>query len=412
MDFAELVRVFDEYGVTFVSVTQSFNTTTSMGRLTLNVLLSFAQFEREVAGERIRDKIEASKRKGMWMGGVPPVGYEIRNRQLIVNKEEIKTARHIFDRYLVLGSVRLLKRELEVSGIKSPARVSLKGQSYGSMNFSRGALYAILKNPAYIGKISHKGKIYDGLHDAIIPTEIWNKVQSKLKEQAVARTSQTTRRHMLQGLIYDPEGTVYSPTFTARHDRQYCYYVSQNRAQNRDHPNGLMSRLPAHEIESTVEKAIRREVKKFCGDSDGPMLDHIVSHQDSIPAYDLIQTCVTRIKISVNQIAIQLNAAGFPKLVKKYLGLDISGIDGEFEITVSYKTGKARSGAVVIKPETDSRDIFDIPAANLKKLVQGVVWRDEHFSGKSIVEIARREKCSDAYVGKCILQSFEFPQAA
>ena len=179
MDFSKLVQVFDEYGVTFVSITQSFNTTTSMGRLTLNVLLSFAQFEREVSGERIRDKIAASKAKGMWMGGVAPVGYTIKNRQLIKYEPEVKLAQHIFERYLNLKSVLDLKRDLELQNIKSPVRKSLKGKIYGDMNFSRGALYAILKNPAYIGKISHKGKIHEGLHEGIIPVDLWQQVQKR-----------------------------------------------------------------------------------------------------------------------------------------------------------------------------------------------------------------------------------------
>ena len=185
MDFAKLVQVFDEYGTTFVSVTQSFNTTTSMGRLTLNVLLSFAQFEREVSGERIRDKIAASKARGMWMGGVPPIGYKIEHRQLVVNPDEVKLARHIFDRYLALGNVRSLKAELDREGIKSPKRKSLTGKTYGGSSLSRGALYWVLKNPAYIGKISHKGKIHEGLHEGIIPLDTWERVQIKLKEQTV-----------------------------------------------------------------------------------------------------------------------------------------------------------------------------------------------------------------------------------
>lgn len=292
MDFAKLVQVFDEHGTTFVSVTQSFNTTTSMGRLTLNVLLSFAQFEREVSGERIRDKIAASKARGMWMGGVPPVGYKIEHRQLVVNPNEVKLARHVFNRYLALGNVRSLKAELDQEGIKSPKRKSLTGKSYGGSSFSRGALYWVLKNPAYIGKISHKGKIHEGLHEGIIPFNVWEKTQLRLKDQTVKRTTQTKRRYMLQGLVYDTDGTLYSPTFTRRHNRQYCYYISQNLSQNRNHPHGIMSRLPAHEIETLVEKTIREEINKFCKETDESVFRHILKHQDAMPIYDLVRTCV------------------------------------------------------------------------------------------------------------------------
>lgn len=411
MDFAKLVQVFDEYGTTFVSVTQSFNTTTSMGRLTLNVLLSFAQFEREVSGERIRDKIAASKTRGMWMGGVPPVGYKIEHRQLVVNKDEIKLARHIFDRYLALGNVRSLKAELDHEGIKSPKRKSLTGKAYGGFSFSRGALYWILKNPAYIGKISHKGKMHQGLHEGIIPLDIWERVQRRLEEQAVARTEQTKRRHMLQGLVYDSEGTVYSPTFTKRHDRQYCYYISRSFAQNKDHPDGIMARLPAHEIEMVIEKTVRDKIKNLCAGAEERTFKYILENHENIPAYDLVRTCVGRIIVSPDLLTIHIKPEGFRKLADKHFEIDIPGIKDTLKITVPFKVGKAKKGAIVIRPE-NTKDIFDLPPDDLKKLVQGIAWRDEYFAGKTLTEIARREKCSDAHVGKCIMHSFDLLQAA
>jgi site-specific DNA recombinase len=409
-DFSKLVEVFDEYGVTFVSVTQSFNTTTSMGRLTLNVLLSFAQFEREVAGERIRDKIAASKAKGMWQGGSPPIGYRIENRQLVTNLEDAQTARHIFDRYLALGSVRALKQELDRDSIKSPVRISLKGRTMGGVNFSRGALYAILKNPAYIGKISHKGKVHEGLHEGIIACDIWDDVQAKLKEQAVVRTERTKRRQMLQGLLYDTDGIVYSPTYTKRHGRQYCYYISQNLLQDRAHPHGVMARLPAHEIETLTDKSVRNEIGKLCGETEGPVWEHVLNHQEEIPAYDLIRKCVSRVTIDLDQITITLKPENFKKLVEKHLNVSVTECDEEFEITVPYKTGSTRRGAIVIEQKSES-DIFDLPSDKLKKLVQGILWRDEHFDGMALKDIAVRENCSQAYVGKAIFTSFEILQS-
>jgi hypothetical protein len=182
-----LVEVFDAHGVTFVSVTQSFNTTTSMGRLTLNVLLSFAQFEREVAGERIRDKIAASKKKGMWMGGTVPLGYEVKDRALVINEKEAVLVRHIFERYLALGCVRQLKTDIDASGVTSKSGNSL----------SRGTLYWLLQNPVYLGQTRHKGQIYAGQHSSIIDPDIWNGVQQKLQSQSVNLRGQKSVDHKI-----------------------------------------------------------------------------------------------------------------------------------------------------------------------------------------------------------------------
>ena len=179
-DFAKLVEVFDRRGVSFVSITQQFNTTTSMGRLTLNVLLSFAQFEREVTGERIRDKIAASKKKGMWMGGLPSLGYDVQNRKLVVNDAEALTVLHIFRRYLALKSVRALQAELDGAGIRSKRRTRPDGTDYGGQKLSRGALYLMLQNRIYRGEITHKGNAYPGEHPAIVDKPLWDDVQAVL----------------------------------------------------------------------------------------------------------------------------------------------------------------------------------------------------------------------------------------
>src|SRR6202171_12993 len=179
-DFARLVEIFDAQGVSFVSVTQQFNTTSSMGRLTLNVLLSFAQFEREVTGERIRDKIAASKKKGMWMGGNVPLGYDVKDLKLIINEPEAATVRVIFRRYAELGSVALLKAELDRLGIVSKRREGAGGRLAGGQHFSRGALYLMLQNRIYRGEITHQGTAYPGQHKAIIDPELWQTVQDKL----------------------------------------------------------------------------------------------------------------------------------------------------------------------------------------------------------------------------------------
>ena len=192
-DFAKLIDLFDEYNVSFVSVTQQFNTTTSMGRLTLNILLSFAQFEREVIGERIRDKFAASKRKGMWMGGVTPLGYVVKDRNLLIEPTEAKSVRQIFERFLMIRSVTTLVRELPKLGIVSKKRTTKSGKIIGGAPLYKASIYKILTNPIYIGKIKHKDKIYDGRHEAIISQEIWDRVQEALQESPRQKTISTHR---------------------------------------------------------------------------------------------------------------------------------------------------------------------------------------------------------------------------
>jgi site-specific DNA recombinase len=179
-DFAKLVETFDAHGVSFVSVTQSFHTTTSMGRLTLNVLLSFAQFEREVTGERIRDKIAASKKKGMWMGGVVPLGYRVEDRALHIVEEHAEIVRSLFRRYLEAGSVVRLKQRLDAEGFRLPVRIDGGGRSTGGGFLSRGHIYKILSNPIYVGLIAHKGQVHEGLHPPIVPQDLWDEVQQSL----------------------------------------------------------------------------------------------------------------------------------------------------------------------------------------------------------------------------------------
>src|SRR5207302_1854931 len=214
MDFAKIVELFDRHGVTFVAVTQQFNTTTSMGRLTLNILLSFAQFEREVIGERIRDKIAASKKKGMGMGGVPPLGYRAQDRKLVIAEGEAEIVRAIFRRYAELGSVRLLKDELEVRGIKSKSWTSTAGRRIGDKPFSRGALYLMLQNRLYRGEIVHKGQSHPGEHPPIIDPPLWDAVQERLGSNTAERNSATRTRQpsLLAGMLFDGDGNRMTPT--------------------------------------------------------------------------------------------------------------------------------------------------------------------------------------------------------
>lgn len=275
-DFARMVELFDKHEVSFVSVTQSFNTTSSMGRLTLNVLLSFAQFEREVTGERIRDKIAASKAKGMWMGGVPPLGYDIPDpgsRTLKVNKAEAETVRLIFRQYLKLGSVRSLEAWLKDEGCVSKRFISAAGNTTGGIPFNRGALYHLLRNSIYLGMIRHKGVLHPGEHPPIVDEALFNEVQRALDancrrhaEKQMARTAASTNAP-LTGRIFDAVGQPMSPTVSAgKLGKRYRYYVSTplqkgSASQLDPGPAGeLIRRIPASALENQLKPLLARLV--------------------------------------------------------------------------------------------------------------------------------------------------------
>jgi len=254
-DFARMIELFDAHGVSFVAVTQQFNTTTSMGRLTLNVLLSFVQFEREVIGERIRDKVAASKRKGIWTGGSVPLGYEVRERKLLINSAEAPIVRQIFERYLELGTVRKLMKDLSIHGIGSAIRVSKAGNRRGGKSFGRGALYHLLSNPVYVGEIRHKDERHPGQHEALISRELWERVQTQLRSKP-GRKSETREteapRSPLTGRLFDESGEPLYVQGCAKGRRRYRYYVSKAlvRGDGDSTENGW--RLSAPEIEQTV----------------------------------------------------------------------------------------------------------------------------------------------------------------
>jgi site-specific DNA recombinase len=258
-DFAKLVEVFDRRGVSFVSITQQFNTTTSMGRLTLNVLLSFAQFEREVIGERVRDKIAASKKKGMWMGGMPPLGYDVKDRKLVVNKTEARTIVDIYRRYLVLKSVRDLHDELAGAGIRSKRRVRPDGTTYGGQKIARGALYLMLQNRIYRGEITHKGKSYPGEQPAIIDQPLWDEVQAVLAQNRVERATGARTKYpsLLGGFVFDATGERLTPTYAIKKGTRYRYYVSSSLVREARGNRAGGWRLPAGDLEGLVISRLR-----------------------------------------------------------------------------------------------------------------------------------------------------------
>ena len=252
-DFARIVEVLDRAGASFVSVTQAFNTTTSMGRLTLNVLLSFAQFEREVGAERVRDKIAASKKKGMWMGGVCPIGYDVHERALIVNEPEADTVRLIFQLYLEKGSVLVLEAELRKRAIFSKRRVNRAGKQTGGKPFTRGALYVLLRNPLYVGRIRHHDQSYPGQQSAIVDDDTFTRTQRMLDCNSVRRRvglcGAGKSGALLVGRLFDEQGRRMSPSHTNKGGKRYAYYVSRCDAGEPDHP---VTRVPAGELESLV----------------------------------------------------------------------------------------------------------------------------------------------------------------
>jgi DNA invertase Pin-like site-specific DNA recombinase len=257
-DFAKIVETFDAAGASFVSVTQAFNTTSSMGRLTLNVLLSFAQFEREVTGERIRDKIAASRRKGMWMGGTIPLGYDVQDRKLVINEKEAETVRHIMRRYLELGSVRALMEDLKTAGIRTKQQSLKHGGIRGGLPFVRGPLYHLLKNRICIGEIPHHDQWYSGEHQGIVDQELFDQVQALLARNAAEhqRGDRAAHSSLLAGLIRDAQARPMSPSHANKGGRRYRYYIS-NEAVRTDGASGDRAmRLPAVETERAVIDAV------------------------------------------------------------------------------------------------------------------------------------------------------------
>ncbi|UVK57076.1 recombinase family protein [Mesorhizobium sp. AR02] len=325
-DFSKLVEIFEANDVTFVSITQSFNTTTSMGRLTLNILLSFAQFEREAIGERIRDKFAASRRKGMWMGGNVPLGYRVESRKLIIQEDEAATVRMIFDRFPSVGSATTLARTLNAEGVTSR----------GGRPIDKGYLYKLLSNRVYIGEAVHKGTSYPGEHQAIISLDLWNKVRSIIAEDPRKRAGHCRRQTpaLLRGLIFAPNGYAMTPAHTRKKGRLYRYYVTTS-VQKLGPETCSVKRLPAAEIEAVVIDQVRKMlrqpeiiVKTWAAArveddavTEGEVRDRLVEFDvlwdELFPTEQarIIQLLVERIEVDVDGISIRLRTEGMTSLV-------------------------------------------------------------------------------------------------
>src|ERR1700740_977124 len=299
-DFAKLVELFDEHGVSFVSITQSFNTTSSMGRLTLNVLLSFAQFEREVIGERVRDKIAASKRKGLWVGGPVPLGYRCIDKKLEIMPEEAEAVRAIFSLYLELGSMGALLAELDRRGIRTKVNGRREGQKRGGIRFGVGPLAHLLKNRFYIGEVHYRGEVYRGEHGPILSRDVFDAVQAKLATTAVDRQVRLRgSAALLAGRLFDDRGNRMSPTHANKKGVRYRYYVSQALLQNRQAEAGSIARGPGPEAGSLVCDAVRRQLAAM-GRTEPA---------SSLTARELIERHVARVIVTPQVLKVCLNPA-------------------------------------------------------------------------------------------------------
>ncbi|MGD0763247.1 MAG: recombinase family protein [Roseiarcus sp.] len=395
-DFAKLVELSDEHNVSFVSVTQSFNTTTSMGRLTLNVLLSFAQFEREVTGERIRDKIAASKKKGIWVGGVVPLGYEVRDKKLIVNDDEARTVRLIFERYLALGSLPALQRELRGQGIVTRKRTLSSGKMIGGVHLTNGPLAYMLRNRLYLGEINHRDQSYPGEHQPIIDSGLFDRVQARLDENLHGRSLKNERSQaLLLGKLYDDRGNRMTPSYAIKKGVRYRYYVSCVLAQGRKDEAGSVSRVAASEIETIVMDALATLV---------PVSEESVQLDRSGPATSEehpMPTAPVRIEGRPQQLSDKANVERcVDRIVVGARSIEIRFVEGAqgaarpSSITVPWRPAPFRRKRELVQPADGARPIrAEARGRLLAAIARGRSWLEEILSDQAarLELIAERE---------------------
>jgi site-specific DNA recombinase len=423
-DFVKMVEAFDAHGVSFVSVTQQFNTTTSMGRLTLNVLLSFAQFEREVTGERIRDKIAASKRKGMWMGGLVPLGYDVRDRHLVVNQAEAAAVREIFRCYQELGNVRLLKAELDQRGLRSKVRVAHNGVQSGGHSFYRGALYTVLRNPIYIGQIRHKGICHPGQHEAIVERDSWEQTQTLLSAHPVRGTPGATKSapSPLAAKLFDERDEPLTPSHAVKGARRYRYYVSRKLIQGKADQAHRGWRLPAAEIEGIVAVAARQ------------MLDDEKAILDAVQGAELASNQIPEIMQSADAWSRRLESAAERSSVLTTLVNRVELSSDGFRLALKLPTQLAQAGEALnnasiavsrfvpiqikrrgvelrLVVNGDRSKAHKADPALLKAIARAHRWFDDLVTGRvaSMAEIGTREGLPKNYVSWLIRLAFLAP---
>jgi site-specific DNA recombinase len=392
--------------VSFVSVTQQFNTTTSMGRLTLNVLLSFAQFEREVTSERIRDKIGASKRKGLWVGGVVPLGYHAKNRSITVVEQEARTVRHIFRRYLELGSLNLLLADLRRSGIKTKVRPLSTGRTIGGIPFTRGSLAYFLRNCFYIGEVKYKGEVFQGEQTAILDRKLFEAVQTKFDQQ---RSNHISTRHasdsLLMGRIFDGRGNQMTPTHATKARVRYRYYISMALIQGQTNKAAKLNRIPAAEIEQLVVATVRQHVRATAHERNG------APDTPELNDKDLISTQVARVDVKSNHLVVRLAITSEQRNGKKV------GDAATKVLTIPWKKTPARRPREIIppvpvSPRPDQRPIrAETRAKLIASIAKGRQWLEEWTAGTvtSAEQIAARQNCTVRQVNMTISLAFLAP---
>ncbi len=422
-DFSKLVEVMDKQEISFVSITQQFNTTTSMGRLTLNVLLSFAQFEREVTGERIRDKIAMSKKKGKWIGGLPPIGYDIVEKKLIVNKPEAKIVNEIFAKYIEIKSVTLLKFELDRLGIVSKKRIFKSGKTAGGKNYSTGNLYTLLRNKVYIGEICHKENSYPGEHKGIVDKKIFDEVQKLMEANRRKKVGSHDAKHscLLAGKVYDDCGNLMTAKFSNTRKRMYRYYVSQAITHGYHHKVGSLPNIPAEQLEVCV----REEIAKFMSDKDRlqPYLQELkVKHQidmiekaKTIMAGDInrerlfMRHIIYRIEVSDINVKIEICSNKIIEaLHNNYKSKKFEKPSNPITIEREVKLSATTNGSKVI--------IGDVSSGRNSKLIKAIarsyLWNDQLINGEvtHFREIGEREIISQvSYISKVMRLRFLAP---
>jgi site-specific DNA recombinase len=421
-DFAKIVEVFDAAGVSFVSVTQQFNTTTSMGRLTLNVLLSFAQFEREVTGERIRDKIAASKQKGMWMGGWVPLGYDRKDRTLTVNETEAKTVRAIFDLFLKLKNVREVQAELSRLQLLTKPYTVQRGRATGNLPFARGHLYKILSNPLYIGEIEHKGARHPGQHPALIRQTTWDAVQALLAANRHSNRSRSNAKStsLLAGLIYDESGNRLVSSHATRNGKRYRYYVTSE-GSGRSVSKSPKMRLPAATIDGLVLKGLqtflrdKSRISSFLRHSRhraaqlntglqvaGRLADSVASTAE-VQSHGSVADLIARVTVGVASLKISIERARLRAILSGAAADPPS--QTKTDDVVSFEVPFVASDrAEVTKLLIAKQDEVQPDGVAVRAIARAWVWFEQLTNGKaqSMAEIAARESITDNYVSNLI----------
>jgi DNA invertase Pin-like site-specific DNA recombinase len=430
-DFARLVELFDAEAVSFVSVTQQFNTTSSMGRLTLNVLLSFAQFEREVTGERIRDKIAASKKKGMWMGGNVPLGYDADERTLVINPAEAETVRRIFALYRELGCVRRVKEEADGLGLRTKSSTTANGTERGGKPFSRGHLYTVLSNPIYTGHIAHKSELYPGQHLALIDDESWSTVRNQLAANTSAdrRKAKAAEPSLLAGLLVDARGERLTPSHAVKKGRRYRYYVSAALITAGAKDDTPSWRLAAQEIEDCVIRILvdalvspARVVERFgAAGMPGDQLRRLLSRAARMAAVldgsageraKLVRELVGKIIVDDKTITIKLRRGPL-------LGGDVPSCasnepsDSAVELTAAVAfTRRGAETKLVLPGLAQQKHNSRCDPALIRAIARGRAWFEELATGRarSLQELAKREGISRRYIRRLVGLAFLSPQ--